>query len=138
MQAIFLLPQQTKEARNIGQSGIQRTQSEQKRGRTLSPATKAKISEALKGKPRQPFTPKHRARIGKAKKGKPRSPEMRAKIAATNKQLIASFENRSNLMTYEEKTSEQTTRAHPKQTGKKVGDHAHFRSTSVRGCHAFF
>ena len=39
MQAIFLLPQQTKEARNIGQSDIQRTQSEQKRGRTLSPDT---------------------------------------------------------------------------------------------------
>jgi hypothetical protein len=32
-------------------------------------------------------------------------------------------------LTYEEKTREQTTRAHPKQTGKKVGDHAHFRST---------
>jgi NUMOD3 motif len=72
MQANFLPPQQTKEARNIGQSDIQRTQSEQKRGRTLSPATKAKISEALKGKPRKPFTPEHRARIGKAKKGKPR------------------------------------------------------------------
>ena len=27
---------------------------------------------------------------------------------------------------YEEKTSKQTTRAHPKQTGKKGGDHAHF------------
>jgi hypothetical protein len=31
-------------------------------------------------------------------------------------------------LTYEEKTSAQTTRAHPKQTGKKGGDHAHFRS----------
>jgi hypothetical protein len=81
MQAIFLLPQQTKEAQNIGQSDIPRTQSEQKRGRTLSPDAKAKISEALRGKPRKPFTPEHRARIGKAKKGKPRSPETRAKIS---------------------------------------------------------
>lgn len=81
MQAIFLLPQQTKEARNIGQSDIQRTQSEQKRGRTLSPDVKAKISDALRGKPRKPFTPEHRARIGKSKKGKPRSPETKSKIS---------------------------------------------------------
>jgi len=53
-------------------------------------------------------------------------------------QLIASFENCSNLLTYEEKTREQSTRAHPKQTGTKVGDHAHFCSTSVWEYHAFF
>ena len=63
MQANFLLPQQTKEARNIGQSDIQRTRSEQKRGRTLSPETRAKISAATKGKLHSPET---RARISEA------------------------------------------------------------------------
>src|SRR5437763_786047 len=85
MQAIFLLPQQTKEARNIGQSDIQRTQSEQKRGRTLSPETRAKISQALKGKPRKPHSPETRARMSEAHKGKSHSPETRAKISAAKK-----------------------------------------------------
>jgi hypothetical protein len=82
MQANFLLPQQTKEARNIGQSDIQRNRSEQKRGRTFSPETRAKISEATKGKLHSPET---RARISEAKKGKPRSPETRAKISEATK-----------------------------------------------------
>jgi transposase-like protein len=43
-----------------------RAQSEQKRGRTLLPETKAKSSEALKGKPRKPHSPETRARISKA------------------------------------------------------------------------
>jgi NUMOD3 motif len=81
MQAIFLLPQQTKEARNIGQSDIQRTQSEQKRGRTLLPETKAKSSEALKGKPRKPHSPETRARLSEAHKGRQVSPETRAKMS---------------------------------------------------------
>jgi hypothetical protein len=64
------------------------TQSEQKRGRTLLPETKAKSSEALKGKPRKPRSPEHRARISEALKGKPRkphSPETRARISEANK-----------------------------------------------------
>jgi NUMOD3 motif len=61
------------------------TQSEQKRGRTLSPATKAKISEALTGKPRKPFAPERRAQISETLKGKPRSPETRAKISEAKK-----------------------------------------------------
>jgi Helix-turn-helix domain/NUMOD3 motif len=97
MQAIFLLPQQTKEARNIGQSDIQRTQSEQKRGRTLLPETKAKSSEALKGKPHKPHSPETRARISEAKKGKPRSLETRAKIAATSKGKTLSPEHRARI-----------------------------------------
>ena len=97
MQAIFLLPQQTKEARNIGQSDIQRTQSEQKRGRTLLPETKAKSSEALKGKPHKPHSPETRARISEVKKGKPRSPETRAKIAATSKGKTLSPEHRARI-----------------------------------------
>src|SRR5919199_1355447 len=94
MQANFLLPQQTKEARNIGQSDIQRTRSEQKRRRTFSPETRAKISEAKKGKPHSPET---RARISEAKKGKPRSPETRAKIAATSKGKTLSPEHRARI-----------------------------------------
>jgi hypothetical protein len=97
MQAIFLLPQQTKEARNIGQSDVQRTQSEQKRGRTLLPETKTKSSEALKGKPRKPHSPETCARISEAKKGKPRSLETRAKIAATNKGKTLSPEHRARI-----------------------------------------
>jgi helix-turn-helix protein/NUMOD3 motif-containing protein len=73
------------------------TQSEQKRGRTLLPETKAKSSEALKGKPRQPHSPETRTRISEAKKGKPRSPETRAKIAATSKGKTLSPEHRARL-----------------------------------------
>jgi hypothetical protein len=49
------------------------------------PETKAKSSEALKGKPRKPLSPETRARISEAKKGKPRSPETRRKISEAKK-----------------------------------------------------
>ena len=52
--------------------------------------------------------------------------------------LVAGFAQRSPLVTSEEHTRAQTTRAPPKQTGTQGGDHAHGRATSVRECHALF
>lgn len=62
-----------------------RTQSERKRGRTLLPETKARSSEALKGKPRKPLSPETRARISEANKGRQLSPEARVKISEAKK-----------------------------------------------------
>lgn len=61
-------------------------------GRTVTPETRAKISAALKGKPK---SPEHAANAGAAQRGRPKSPETRAKISATLKQRNA---NRSQIV----------------------------------------
>jgi hypothetical protein len=61
------------------------------------PETKAKSSEALKGKPRKPLSPETRARISESKKGKPLSPETRARISEAKKGKPRSPETRRKI-----------------------------------------
>jgi hypothetical protein len=63
-------------------------------GKTLSPETKRKLSEAHKGKTHSEET---RTKISAAQKGKTLSPETRAKMSATRKDTPRSLETRAKI-----------------------------------------
>lgn len=59
--------------------------SEAHKGKKISPAHRAKLSAAGKGRVRGPHSAEHRAKIGAAHLGKKHSVESRAKMSAANK-----------------------------------------------------
>jgi hypothetical protein len=76
--------------------------------------------------------------VGTASAGGLRRLEAVALCAGGGHELVASFENLSNLLTYEEKQSSRTSQAPPERTSKKGCDYPHSRHTSVLECHTFF
>jgi hypothetical protein len=97
------------------------------------PDTKAKISEALRGKPRKPFTPEQRAQISETLKGKPRSPETRAKISEAKKGKARSPETRVRISeTLKGKPRSPETRAKISEAKKGKPHKPHSPETRVR------
>jgi Ni/Co efflux regulator RcnB len=80
-----------------------------KKGKTVSPETRAKMSAAQKGKTVSPET---RAKMSAAKKGKTVSPETRAKMSAAKKGKTLSPETRAKMSAaHKGKTLSPETRA---------------------------